>query len=167
MPPHMCESTTQALSDLQDVFQQAAIKYNADPATHVIQAAPPRVPPDAHPEPASPTTPPSLGTIEPSPQPSPLLSTRTVSDPRVHDGPMLPVVLTQLDFLEDSLSLQCVSPRKSSQPNPPKVQAPSSPLKQHTNHSKQLPFGTPSTMMHLRATHEAPHRHGLSLRRPS
>jgi hypothetical protein len=34
MPPHMCKSTIQALSDLHDVFQQAAINYNADPATH-------------------------------------------------------------------------------------------------------------------------------------
>jgi hypothetical protein len=67
MPPHMCESTIEALSNLQDVFQQAAINYNADPATHVIQAAPPRVPPDVCPEPASPPTPPRVGTIKPSP----------------------------------------------------------------------------------------------------
>jgi hypothetical protein len=67
MPPHMRESTIQALSDLQDVFQQAAIKYNVDLATHVIQAACPRVPPDARPKPASPTTHPRVGTIKPSP----------------------------------------------------------------------------------------------------
>jgi len=103
MPPHMHKSTIQALSNLQDVFQQANINYNVDPTTHVIQAAPPRVSPDACPELASPATPPRVGTIEPSPQPSPLLSTnRTVSDSRVHDKPTTPVVLTQLDFLEDS-----------------------------------------------------------------
>jgi hypothetical protein len=56
MPPHMHESTIQALSDLKDVFQKAIIYYNADPATHVIPAAPPRVPLDARPEPASPAT---------------------------------------------------------------------------------------------------------------
>jgi hypothetical protein len=67
MPPHMHKSTIQALSNLQDVFQQAAINYNADPATHVIQAAPPMVPPDARPKPASPATPPRVGTIKPSP----------------------------------------------------------------------------------------------------
>jgi hypothetical protein len=67
MPPHIHKSTTQALSDLQDVFQQAAINYNMDPATHVIQVAPPKVPPDARPEPASPATPPRVGTIKPSP----------------------------------------------------------------------------------------------------
>jgi hypothetical protein len=67
MPPHMRESTIQALSNLQDVFQQATISYNADPTTHVIQAAPPRVPLDAHPEPASPATPPRVGAIKPSP----------------------------------------------------------------------------------------------------
>jgi hypothetical protein len=105
MPPHLRESTIQALSDLQDVFQQAAINYNTDPATHVIQAAPLRVPPDAPPKPASPATPPRVGIIKPSPQPSPLLSTGTVSNPRVHDRPTTPVMLTQLDFLEDSLSL--------------------------------------------------------------
>jgi hypothetical protein len=54
MPPHMHKSTIQALSDLQDVFQQAAINYNADSATHVIQVAPPRVPPNARPKPSSP-----------------------------------------------------------------------------------------------------------------
>ncbi len=67
MPPHMCESTIQALSHLKDVFQQAVINYNTDPATHVIQAAPPRVPLDARPKPASPATPPRVGTIKPSP----------------------------------------------------------------------------------------------------
>ncbi len=88
MPLHMCKSTIQALSNLQDVFQQAAINYNLDPATHVIPAAPPRVPPDTVPEPASPATSPRVGTIKPSPQPSPLLSTHgTVNDPRVHDIP--------------------------------------------------------------------------------
>jgi hypothetical protein len=81
MPPHMHKSTIQALSNLQDVFQQAAINYNADPATHVTPAAPPRVPPDILPEPAIPAT-----------------------SPRVHDIPNTPVVPTQLDFLEDSLS---------------------------------------------------------------
>jgi hypothetical protein len=40
----MGESTIQALRDLQDVFQQAAINYNADLTTHVTPAAPPRVP---------------------------------------------------------------------------------------------------------------------------
>jgi hypothetical protein len=126
----MRESTIQALRNFQDVFQQAAINYNVDPATHVIQAAPPRVPPDARPEPASPATPPRVGTIKPSPRPSPLLSTGTVSDPRVHDSPTTPVVPTLLDFLEDSLSLQRVLPRQSPWPNPPKVRAPSLPLKQ-------------------------------------
>jgi hypothetical protein len=131
MPPHMRESTIQALSDLQDVFQQAAINYNADSATHVIPAAPPRVPPDTLPEPASPATSPRVGTIEPSPQPSPLLSThRTISDPKAHDIPKTPSVLTQLNFLEDSFPPQQVSPWHSPRPNPPEVRAPSSPLKQ-------------------------------------
>ncbi len=67
MPPHMCKSIIQALSGLQDVFQQAAINYNVDPTTHVIQAAPPRVPPDACPKLASPAKPPRVGTIKPSP----------------------------------------------------------------------------------------------------
>ncbi len=67
MPPHMCKSTIQALSNLQDVFQQAAINYNADPTTHAIQTAPPRVSPDARPKPASPATHPRVGTIKPSP----------------------------------------------------------------------------------------------------
>jgi hypothetical protein len=83
MPPHMHKSTIQALSDLQDVFHQATINYNADPATHVTPAAPPRVPLDTFPEPASPAT-----------------------SPKLHDFPNTPVVPTQLDFLEDSLSLQ-------------------------------------------------------------
>jgi len=101
----MRKSTIQALSNLKDVFQQATINYNADLATHVIPEAPPSVPPDARPKPASPATPPRVGNIKPSPQPSPLLSTnRTVSDPRVHDSPTTPVMPTQLDFLEDSLS---------------------------------------------------------------
>ncbi len=109
MPPHMHESTIQALSNLQDVFQQATIYYNPDLATHVIPAAPPRVPLDARPEPAFPTTPPRVGTIEPSPRPSPLLSTnKTISDSRVHNNPTTPYVPTQMDFLEDSLSPQCV-----------------------------------------------------------
>jgi hypothetical protein len=94
MPPHTRKSTIQALSDLQDVFQQATINYNVDPTTHVIQAAPPSVPLDAHPKPASPATPPRVGTIKSSP----LLSTGTVSDPRVHDSPTTPVVPTRLDF---------------------------------------------------------------------
>jgi hypothetical protein len=95
MPPHMRESTIQALSNLQDVFQQAAINYNADPATHVTPTAPPKVPPDARTKPASPATPPRVGTIEPSPRPSLLLSTNiTVSNPRVHDSPTPPVVPT-------------------------------------------------------------------------
>ncbi len=67
MPPHMCESTIQTLSNLQDVFQQAAINYNTDPTTHVNQAAPPRVPLHKRPKPASPATPPRVGTIKPSP----------------------------------------------------------------------------------------------------
>ncbi len=67
MPTHMRESTIQALSNLQDVFQQANINYNVDPTTHVIQAAPPRVPLDTRPEPPSPATPPRAGTIKPSP----------------------------------------------------------------------------------------------------
>ncbi len=83
MPLPMCESTIQALSDLQDVFQKATINYNADPATHVTPTAPPRVPPDTLPEPASPVT-----------------------SPRVHDIPTTPVVPTRLDFLEDPLSAQ-------------------------------------------------------------
>jgi hypothetical protein len=83
MPPHMHESTIQALSNLKDVFQQAAINYNMDPITHVTPAAPPRVPPDTLSEPATPAT-----------------------SPRVHDIPNTPVVPTQLNFLEDSLSLQ-------------------------------------------------------------
>ena len=79
----MHESTIQALSNLQDVFQQATINYNVDPATHVTPAAPPRVPPDTLPKPATPVT-----------------------SPRVHDIPNTPVVPTRLNFLEDSLSLQ-------------------------------------------------------------
>jgi hypothetical protein len=75
MPFHMRESTIQALSNLQDVFQQAAVNYNADPATHVTQAAPPRVPPDTLPEPASPVT-----------------------SPRVHAISTTPIVPTRLDF---------------------------------------------------------------------
>jgi hypothetical protein len=67
MPPHMRESTIQALSDLQDVFQQATINYNADPDTHVIPAALPGVPPTTLPEPAFPATSPRVGTIAPSP----------------------------------------------------------------------------------------------------
>jgi hypothetical protein len=67
MPPHMRESTIQALSDLQDVFHQAAINYNADPATCVIPEASPRVPPTSLPEPASPAISPRVGTIAPSP----------------------------------------------------------------------------------------------------
>jgi hypothetical protein len=107
MPPHMCKSTIQALSNLRDVFQQAAINYNMDPATHVIPAAPPRVPPNTLPEPASPATSPRVGTIPPSPWLSPLLSShRTINDPRVHDILKTPIVLMQLDFLDDSLSLQ-------------------------------------------------------------
>ncbi len=35
-----------------------------------------------------------------------------------------------MDFLDDSLSPQCVSPQQSPRPNPPKVQAASLPLKQ-------------------------------------
>ncbi len=106
MPPHMHESTIQALSDLQDVFQQAAINYNADPTTHVILAASPKVPLNALPEPASPTAPPRVGTIKLSPRPSPFISNhRTISDPRVCDSPTTPVVPTRLDFSGDSLSL--------------------------------------------------------------
>jgi hypothetical protein len=67
MPPHMRKSTIQALSNLQDVLQQAAINYNADYATHVIPAAPPRVPLDTLPKPGSPATSPRVGPIEPSP----------------------------------------------------------------------------------------------------
>jgi hypothetical protein len=103
----MHESTIQALSNLQDVFQKAAINYNVDPTTHVTPTAPPRVPPDTLPEPASPVT-----------------------SPRVHDIPTTPVVPTRLDFLEDPLSLQQVLPWQIPWPNPPDVQAPSSPLKQ-------------------------------------
>jgi hypothetical protein len=83
LPTHILESTIQALSNLQDIFQQAAINYNMDLATHVTPAAPPRVPPDTLPEPASP-----------------------VISPRVHDIPTTPVVPTRLDFLEDSFSPQ-------------------------------------------------------------
>ncbi len=83
MPPHMNKSMIQALSNVQDVFQQAAINYNADPATHVTPAAPPRVPLDTLPEPASPAR-----------------------SPRVHDIPNTPVVPIRLDLLEDSLSPQ-------------------------------------------------------------
>jgi hypothetical protein len=114
MPPHMHESSIQALSDLQDVFQKAAINYNMDPATHVTPAAPPRVPLDTLPEPASPAT-----------------------SPRVHDIPTTSVVPTRLDFLEDSLSPQQVLPWQSPRLNPPEVQAPSSPLKQ-PNQSQQI-----------------------------
>jgi hypothetical protein len=67
MPPHIHKSTIQALRDLQDVFQQAAINYNLDPATHVTPAAPPRVPLTTLPEPAPPATSPRVGTIAPSP----------------------------------------------------------------------------------------------------
>jgi hypothetical protein len=67
MPPHMRASTIQALSDLQVVFQQAAINYNTDPATHVIPEAPPRVPPNTLPEHAAPATSPRVGTIALSP----------------------------------------------------------------------------------------------------
>jgi hypothetical protein len=130
MPPHMHESTIQALSDLQDVFQQAAINYNSDPATHVTPAAPPRVPPTTLPKSASPATSPRVGTIPPSPQPSPLLSNhRSVNNPRVHNIPKTPIVPTQLDFMDNSLSLQQVLPWQSPEPNPPEVQAPSLPLK--------------------------------------
>jgi hypothetical protein len=90
MPPHIYESTIQALSNLQDVFQQAAINYNADPATHVTPAAPPRVPLDILPKPAIPAT-----------------------SSRVHDIPNTPVVPTRLDFLEDSVSPQQVLPQQS------------------------------------------------------
>jgi hypothetical protein len=83
MPPHMHKSTIQALSNLKDVFQQAAINYNTDPTTHVTPAAPPRVPPDTLPKPAIPAT-----------------------SPRVHDIPNTPVVPTRLNFLEDSFSPQ-------------------------------------------------------------
>jgi hypothetical protein len=100
-------------------------------ATHVIPAAPPRVPPETLPEPASPATSPRVGTIAPYPRPSPLLSThRTVNYPRVHDIPKIPLVSTQLDFLDDSLSSQQVLPWQSPWPNPPVVHAPSLPLKQ-------------------------------------
>jgi hypothetical protein len=75
MPPHMHKSTIQALSNLQDVFQQATINYNANSATHVTPAAPPRVPLDILPKPATPAT-----------------------SPRVHDIPNTPVVPKQLDF---------------------------------------------------------------------
>ncbi len=103
----MHKSTIQALRDLQDVFQQAAINYNADPATHIIPAAPPKVPSNTLPKPASPATSPRVGTIAPSPRTSPLLSThRTINNPRVHDIPKTPVVPTQLDFLDNSLSPQ-------------------------------------------------------------
>ncbi len=94
IPPHMQEFTIQALSNLQHVFQQATINYNVDPIARVIQAAPTRVPLDALSKPASPATPPRVGTIKPSSQPSPLLSTGTASDPRVHDSPTTPVVPT-------------------------------------------------------------------------
>jgi hypothetical protein len=95
MPSHMPKSTIQALSDLQDVFQHAAINNNVDPTTHVTPAAPPRVPQNTLPEPATPAT-----------------------SPRVHDIPNTPVVPTQLDFLEDSLSPQQVSPWQCPLPNP-------------------------------------------------
>jgi hypothetical protein len=107
MPPHMHEFTIQALSNLQDVFQQATINYNADPATHVTTAAPPRVPPDTLTEPATPAT-----------------------SPRMHDIPNTPVVPTQLNFFEDSFYPQQVFPQKIPWPNPPAVRAPSSPPKQ-------------------------------------
>ncbi len=106
MPPHMRKSTIQALGNLQDVFQQATINYNADPATHVTPAALPRVPPDTLPEPSSPAT-----------------------SPRVHDTPTTPVVLTQLDFLQD-LSPQQVLPWQSPRPNLMEVRTPALPLKQ-------------------------------------
>jgi hypothetical protein len=131
MPPHMSEFTIKALSDLQDVSQQTAINYNVNPATHVIPAAPPKVPPNKLPEPTSPDTSPRVGIIALSPQPSLLLSThRTINNPRVHDIPKTTVVLTRLDFLDDSLSLQQVSLWQSPWPNPPEVQAPSLPLNQ-------------------------------------
>jgi hypothetical protein len=67
MPSHMHKSTIQALSNLQDVFQQAAINHNVDPATHVTPAAPPRVPPDTLPEPATPATSPRVHAIPNTP----------------------------------------------------------------------------------------------------
>jgi hypothetical protein len=102
MPPHMQESTIQALSNLQDVFQQAAINYNADPTTHVIQAAPPRVPLDARPKPSSPTTPPRVGTIKPSPCPSP----SSLEEPSVIQGCMTAPqhLLCRLDWISQKIS---------------------------------------------------------------
>jgi hypothetical protein len=64
MTPCMHESTIQAFSNVQDIFQQAAINYNVDPTTHVIPEAPPRVPLDTLPEPASPATSERVGTIK-------------------------------------------------------------------------------------------------------
>ncbi len=134
MPPHMRKSTIQALSNLQDVFQQAAINYNLDPATHVTPAAPPRVPPNALPETASPATSPRVGTIAPSSQPSPLLSNhRTVNNPRVHDIPKTPVVPTRLDFKDNSLSPQRVLSWQSPEPNHQKSKP--HPCHSNTDHS--------------------------------
>jgi hypothetical protein len=69
MPPHMHESTIQALRDrdLQDVFQQTTINYNTDSATHVTPAASPRVPPDIIPKPATPVTSPTVHDIRNTP----------------------------------------------------------------------------------------------------
>jgi hypothetical protein len=44
MPPHMQAPTIQVLQDLQNIFQQAAINYNADQTTHIIPDDDPRVP---------------------------------------------------------------------------------------------------------------------------
>jgi hypothetical protein len=136
MPPHMHKSTIQALSNLHDVFQQAAINYNVDPTTHVIQTVPPRVLLDARPKPASPATHPRVGTIKPSPRPFPLLSTGTVSDPRGHDSPMTPVVPTQLDFLEDSLFPQVSCHDKAHSQTHLRSEPHPCHSNNHTNHSK-------------------------------
>ncbi len=49
IPPHMQAPTIQALSDLQQIFQQSATRYNMDPTMHVIPNDPPRVPVDTNP----------------------------------------------------------------------------------------------------------------------
>jgi hypothetical protein len=148
MPPHMRKSTIQALSNLQDVFQQAAINYNTDPTTHVIQAAPPRVPLDARPKLASPATPKRVGTIKPSPPPSRLLSTGTVSDPRVRDTPQH--LLCQLNWI----SWKILFPHNVSHHD-----------KSHGQ--THLRFDALLMTTPLRATHEVAHRSSQSLSRPS
>jgi hypothetical protein len=164
----MRESNSQALRDLQDVFQQAAINYNVDPATHVIPGAPPRVPLNALPKPASPAASPRVGTIEPSRNhlPSSLLT-----EPSVIQGCMTAPrhLLCQNNWISwENLfhhNVSChikarVQTHQRSEPHPCHSS-------NHTDHSEWLPFGTLLTMTPLHATHKVAHRYGPLLRRPS